>query len=52
MKSRMIFVGNRGCVQIFTGFPGKALAPHARLAGIFNTTFTHHLREESLDEVW
>ncbi|MCS6037033.1 hypothetical protein LNQ52_15530 [Klebsiella pneumoniae subsp. pneumoniae] len=27
----MIFVGNRGCVQIFTGAPGKA-GPHARLA--------------------
>ncbi|VTM58683.1 hemin transport protein HmuS [Klebsiella pneumoniae] len=47
----MIFVGNRGCVQIFTGALEK-LAPMRGWLNIFNTTFTLHLREESLDEVW
>jgi hypothetical protein len=47
----MIFVGNRGCVQIFTGALEK-LAPMRGWLNIFNTTFTLHLREESIDEVW
>lgn len=47
----MIFVGNRGCVQIFTGATEK-LAPMRGWLNIFNTTFTLHLREESVDEVW
>ncbi|MDN7214615.1 ChuX/HutX family heme-like substrate-binding protein, partial [Klebsiella pneumoniae] len=47
----MIFVGNRGCVQIFTGALEK-LAPMRGWLNIFNTTFTLHLREESVDEVW
>jgi putative hemin transport protein len=42
----MIFVGNRGCVQIFTGALEK-LAPMRGWLNIFNTTFTLHLREES-----
>ena len=46
----MIFVGNRGCVQIFTGALEK-LAPMRGWLNIFNTTFTLHLREESVDEV-
>ncbi|STS92805.1 hemin transport protein HmuS [Klebsiella variicola] len=32
--------------------PGKAGPPCAAGLNIFNTTFTLHLREESLDEVW
>ena len=47
----MIFVGNRGCVQIFTGALEK-VAPMRGWLNIFNTTFTLHLREESVDEVW
>ncbi|SPZ30188.1 Hemin transport protein hemS [Raoultella planticola] len=47
----MIFVGNRGCVQIFTGALEK-LAPMRGWLNIFNTTFTLHLREDSVDEVW
>ncbi|PQH30561.1 hemin-degrading factor [Raoultella ornithinolytica] len=47
----MIFVGNRGCVQIFTGALEK-LAPMRGWLNIFNTTFTLHLREDSIDEIW
>lgn len=47
----MIFVGNRGCVQIFTGALEKLTPMRGRL-NIFNTAFTLHLREDSIDEVW
>ena len=47
----MIFVGNRGCVQIFTGALEK-LKPMRGWLKIFNNTFTLHLREDSVDEVW
>lgn len=47
----MIFVGNRGCVQIFTGAIEKLL-PMRGWLNIFNSTFTLHLREDSVDEVW
>ena len=47
----MIFVGNRGCVQIFTGALEK-VAPMRGWLNIFNTAFTLHLREESVDEIW
>lgn len=47
----MIFVGNRGCVQIFTGALEKLL-PMRGWLNIFNSTFTLHLREDSVDEVW
>ncbi|HHG8772788.1 TPA: hemin-degrading factor [Raoultella planticola] len=47
----MIFVGNRGCVQIFTG-PLEKLVPMRGWLNIFNPTFTLHLREDSIDEVW
>lgn len=47
----MIFVGNRGCVQIFTGTLEK-LTPMRGWINIFNSTFTLHLREETIDEVW
>lgn len=47
----MIFVGNRGCVQIFTGTLEK-LTPMRGWINIFNRTFTLHLREETIDEVW
>ena len=47
----MIFVGNRGCVQIFTGALEK-VAPMRGWLNIFNAAFTLHLREESVDEIW
>ncbi|WP_347290711.1 ChuX/HutX family heme-like substrate-binding protein [Kluyvera georgiana] len=47
----MIFVGNRGCVQIFTGVLEK-LTPMRGWINIFNNAFTLHLREENIDEVW
>lgn len=47
----MIFVGNRGCVQIFTGALEK-LAPMRGWINIFNSAFTLHLREDSVDEIW
>lgn len=47
----MIFVGNRGCVQIFTGALEK-VAPMRGWLNIFNTAFTLHLREDSVDEIW
>ena len=47
----MIFVGNRGCVQTFTGAL-ETVAPMRGWLNIFNTAFTLHLREESVDEIW
>jgi len=47
----MIFVGNRGCVQIFTGAIEK-LVPMKGWLNIFNSTFTLHLLEESIAEAW
>ena len=47
----MIFVGNRGCVQIFTGVLEK-LTPMRGWINIFNSAFTLLLREETIDEVW
>ncbi|WP_411696471.1 hematinate-forming heme oxygenase ChuS [Enterobacter pasteurii] len=47
----MIFVGNRGCVQIFTGAVEK-LVPMKGWLNIFNPTFTLHLLEETIAETW
>lgn len=47
----MIFVGNRGCVQIFTGVLEKLTPMHGWL-NIFNRDFTLHLREQEIDEAW
>ncbi len=47
----MIFVGNRGCVQIFTGAVEK-LVPMQGWLNIFNPTFTLHLLEGSIAETW
>ncbi|WP_409247942.1 hemin-degrading factor [Enterobacter hormaechei] len=47
----MIFVGNRGCVQIFTGVVEK-LTPMKGWLNIFNPTFTLHLLEETIAETW
>ncbi len=47
----MIFVGNRGCVQIFTGALAK-LTPMKGWINIFNENFTLHLREAGIAESW
>ncbi|HCQ7173931.1 TPA: hemin-degrading factor [Enterobacter cloacae] len=47
----MIFVGNRGCVQIFTGVVEK-LMPMKGWLNIFNPAFTLHLLEGAIAESW
>lgn len=47
----MIFVGNRGCVQIFTGVLEK-LTPMKGWINIFNENFTLHLRDTGIAESW
>lgn len=47
----MIFIGNRGCVQIFTGAVEK-LVPMDNWINIFNPTFTLHLMENTISESW
>jgi len=47
----MVFVGNRGCVQIFTGAVEKVV-PMKGWLNIFNPTFTLHLLEETIAETW
>ncbi|MBC3378596.1 hemin-degrading factor [Serratia fonticola] len=47
----MIFVGNRGCVQIFTG-QIERLMPQDGWVNIFNRRFTLHLIEGAIAESW
>ncbi len=47
----MIFVGNRGCVQIFTG-QIERLMPQDGWINIFNRRFTLHLIEDAIAESW
>lgn len=47
----MIFVSNRGCVQIFTGKIEK-LMPHEEWINIFNKKFVLHLIETDIVESW
>ncbi|AHG20007.1 hemin transporter [Chania multitudinisentens RB-25] len=47
----MIFVGNRGCVQIFTGLIEKVM-PHQEWINVFNPRFTLHLIETAIAESW
>ncbi|MFS2223665.1 hemin-degrading factor [Pantoea sp. B65] len=47
----MIFVGNRGCVQIFTGAI-EQLRPMDNWLNIFNPQFTLHLVEDAIAESW
>lgn len=47
----MIFVGNRGCVQIFTGVVEK-LMPMDNWVNIFNREFTLHLQADTIAESW
>ncbi|NKI73903.1 hemin-degrading factor [Dickeya sp. CFBP 2040] len=47
----MIFVGNRGCVQIFTGVIEKVTLMENWL-NVFNRDFTLHLVEDAIAESW
>lgn len=47
----MIFIGNRGCTQIFTGAVQK-LMPMENWINIFNPTFTLHLMADQIAESW
>ncbi|QLK61607.1 hemin-degrading factor [Enterobacteriaceae bacterium Kacie_13] len=47
----MIFVGNQGCVQIFTGQIEKVM-PHGEWINVFNQRFTLHLVESAIAESW
>ncbi|QKJ87020.1 Hemin transporter [Paramixta manurensis] len=47
----MIFVGNRGCVQIFTG-KIESWRPIEHWVNVFNRTFTLHLQENTIAESW
>ncbi|PHM38072.1 hemin-degrading factor [Xenorhabdus innexi] len=53
----MIFVGNRGCIQIFTGklerlMPYQEENSSQKWANIFNRHFTLHLIESAIAESW
>lgn len=47
----MIFVGNRGCTQIFTGAVEK-VAPMENRLNLFNARFTLHLMADCIHESW
>jgi putative hemin transport protein len=47
----MIFIGNRGCTQIFTGAVEK-LMPMDNWINIFNPSFTMHLMADHISESW
>lgn len=47
----MIFVGNRGCTQIFTGRLAKVVEMKGWL-NIFNDQFTLHLQDKKIAETW
>lgn len=47
----MIFIGNPGCVQIFTGVIEKVV-PHQNWINVFNSHFTLHLVEDAIAESW
>jgi putative hemin transport protein len=47
----MVFVGNRGCTQIFTGTLEK-VTPMKGWLNIFNKAFTLHLRDDAIAESW
>ncbi|MEI7064827.1 ChuX/HutX family heme-like substrate-binding protein [Dickeya chrysanthemi] len=47
----MVFVGNRGCVQIFTGVLER-VEPMQGWLNIFNRHFTLHLNDSDIAESW
>lgn len=47
----MIFVSNKGCVQIYTGQIEKVM-PHGDWINVFNARFTLHVVETAIAESW
>lgn len=47
----MVFVGNRGCIQIHTG-PVKRILPMNDWINVMDPDFNLHLRESCVDEAW
>lgn len=47
----MIFVGNKGCVQIFTGDIAQ-VTPHGEWINVFNERFTLHVLASAIAESW
>jgi putative hemin transport protein len=47
----MIFVGNRGCIQIHSG-PIHALQPMGPWQNVMDPDFNLHLRRDHIAEVW
>lgn len=47
----MVFVGNRGCIQIHTGEVHK-LAEYGNWYNVLDEKFNLHLREDSIAQVW
>lgn len=47
----MVFVGNRGCIQIHTG-PVKTLKPMGPWQNVMDPGFNLHLRSDHVAEVW
>ncbi len=47
----MVFIGNRGCIQIHTG-KAKKLVQTGSWFNILDPEFNMHLREDAIDSVW
>jgi len=47
----MVFVGNRGCIQIHTG-PVKKLVDHGSWFNVLDPKFNLHLNEDMIAETW
>ena len=47
----MVFVGNKGMIQIHTG-PVNKLLDHGQWFNVLDPAFNLHLKEPSIDEVW
>ncbi|MDU9002908.1 hemin-degrading factor [Sedimentitalea todarodis] len=47
----MVFVGNRGCIQIHSG-PIQTLKPTGPWQNVLDTGFNLHLRQDHVAEVW
>ncbi len=47
----MVFVGNKGCIQIHSG-PVKKLVEHGEWYNVLDPIFNLHLREDMIAETW
>ena len=47
----MVFVGNRGCIQIHSGTVTK-LVEAGPWFNVFDSQFNLHLREDKIAEIW